>query len=141
MRTLHVGLRVADVGRSLAWYQAVGYEVVGRAAGTAHGGLTMLKLPDDEFVTVELVHDPTRPVSGSGGLNHVVIQVEDMAATVAELPAKGVEPEEPASPDGSADFWTAWLTTPDGHRIELVQWHDGHPAGMTGADFMGPADG
>ncbi|SEP44108.1 lactoylglutathione lyase [Amycolatopsis saalfeldensis] len=30
MRTLHVGLRVTDPRRSLAFYEAVGYEVVGR---------------------------------------------------------------------------------------------------------------
>ena len=29
MRTLHIGLRVADLDRSLAFYRAVGYEVVG----------------------------------------------------------------------------------------------------------------
>ena len=29
MRTLHFGLRVADLERSLAFYNAVGYEVVG----------------------------------------------------------------------------------------------------------------
>jgi lactoylglutathione lyase len=29
MRTLHVGLRVTDLERSLAFYSAVGYEVVG----------------------------------------------------------------------------------------------------------------
>jgi lactoylglutathione lyase len=27
------------------------------------------------------------------------------------------------------------LTDPDGHRIELVQWPAGHPAGMTAADW------
>ncbi|WP_281365082.1 VOC family protein [Phytohabitans houttuyneae] len=30
---------------------------------------------------------------------------------------------------------SSWLTDPDGHRIELVQWPAGHPAGMTAADF------
>ena len=29
MRTLHFGLRVADLERSLAFYRAIGYEVVG----------------------------------------------------------------------------------------------------------------
>jgi catechol 2,3-dioxygenase-like lactoylglutathione lyase family enzyme len=57
MRTLHVGLRVTDLGRSLAFYTAIGYEVVGSVPETSIGQLTMLKLPDDEFVTVELVHD------------------------------------------------------------------------------------
>ena len=58
MRTLHFGLRVADLDRSLAFYTAVGYEVVGTVPGTAFGDLTMLKLPDDDFVTIELVLGP-----------------------------------------------------------------------------------
>ena len=58
MRTLHIGLRVADLDRSLAFYTAVGYEVVGSVPETPIGALTMLKLPDDEFVTIELVDDP-----------------------------------------------------------------------------------
>jgi lactoylglutathione lyase len=33
MRTLHLAPRVADQERSLAFYAALGYEVVGRAPG------------------------------------------------------------------------------------------------------------
>ena len=51
MRTLHLGLRVSDLDRSLAFYTTVGYEVVGRVPGTGLGDLTMLGLPEDEFVT------------------------------------------------------------------------------------------
>lgn len=29
MRTLHLGLRVADLERSIAFYTAIGYEVLG----------------------------------------------------------------------------------------------------------------
>jgi len=29
----------------------------------------------------------------------------------------------------------AWLTDPDGYRIELVQWPPGHADGITAADF------
>src|SRR4051794_18294506 len=138
MRTLHVGLRTADLGRSIAFYAAIGYEVLGEVPGTELGTLTMLKLPDDEFVTLELVHDPSHGRIQPGGLSHLVIHVEDMHATVADLAARGVRTEEPASPDGSADFWTTWVTDPDGYRIELVQWPDGHPAGMTSSDLQDP---
>jgi lactoylglutathione lyase len=34
MRTLHFGLRVADLDRSLAFYTTVGYEVVGSVPET-----------------------------------------------------------------------------------------------------------
>jgi lactoylglutathione lyase len=135
MRTLHVGLRVADLQRSLAFYTGLGYEVLGQVPETEFGSLTMLKLPGDEFVALELVHDAGRGVVDPGGLNHVVIQVESMRATVADLGARGIQVEIPASPDGSEDFWTAWITDPDGYRIEFVQWPAGHPEGMTQADF------
>jgi len=55
---------------------------------------------------------------------------------VAELAAASLHLDEPpASPDGSDEFRTAWITDPDGNRIELVQWPSGHPDGMTTADF------
>ncbi len=138
MRTLHVGLRVADLERSLTFYTAIGYEVIGEVPATELGSLTMLKLPDDEFVTLELVHDPDLGTVQPGGFSHLVIRVEDMHRTVSQLAARGVPVEEPGSPDGSADFWTAWVTDPDGYRIELVQWPEGHPDGMTRSDFAEP---
>jgi lactoylglutathione lyase len=141
MRTLHVGLRVSDLDRSLAFYTALGYEVLGAVPETAFGRLTMLKLPGDEFVSLELVHDPDGGRVEPGGLNHLVVKVESMQSTIAELAGHGIEAEAPASPDGSDDFWTSWLTDPDGYRIELVQWPAGHPDGMTAADLPGDAAG
>jgi len=135
MRTLHVGLRVENLELSLAFYTSVGYEVLGTVPETELGSLTMLALPGDEFVALELVHDPTHGRVEPGGLSHFVIQVEDVHATVAHLAARGVKTEEPGSPDGSADFWTAWVTDPDGYRIEFVQWPAGHPDGMTRSDL------
>jgi lactoylglutathione lyase len=137
MRTLHVGLRVGDLERSLAFYTGLGYEVVGNVPETEFGSLTMLKLPGDEFVTIELVHDPDGGAIEPGGLNHLVVQIESMQETVAALTARGLQVEAPASPDGSEDLWTAWITDPDGYRIELVQWPAGHPDGMTVEDFGG----
>ena len=102
---------------------------------TAFGSLTMLKLPGDEFVSLELVHEPTGGKVDPGGLNHFVIQVEALHDTIARLTAQGIDAEPPKSPDGSDDFWTSWLTDPDGYRIELVQWPPGHADGITAADF------
>ncbi|MQA95956.1 MAG: VOC family protein [Streptosporangiales bacterium] len=137
MRTLHFGLRVADLERSLAFYEAVGYEVLGTVAETPYGSLTMIKLPGDPFVTIELVHDPAKNAADFGiRLNHFVIQVESMESAIAELGARGVTVEELGSPNGSDDFLTAWITDPDGNRIELVQWPAGHADGITEADMV-----
>ncbi|MGK5110735.1 MULTISPECIES: VOC family protein [unclassified Geodermatophilus] len=136
MRTSHLGLRVADLERSLAFYTAVGYEVVGTVPETEIGHLTMLKLPGDDVVTIELVHDPARGEIGPGTrLSHLVISVESLDTTIADLAARGVDAEPPGSPDGSGELRTTWITDPDGNRIELVQWPPGHPQGLTAADW------
>lgn len=136
MRTLHVGLQVSDLQRSLAFYSTVGYTVVGTVDGTALGSLSMLQLPGDPFVTVELVHDPARGEAGPGlGISHLVIQVESLDATLADLAIKGIAAEPPGLPGGAGGPQTSWITDPDGYRIELVQWPAGHADGMTKADF------
>ncbi len=130
---LHLGLRVSDLEQSLAFYTALGYAELGRVPETEFGSLTMLQLPDDPFASLELVHDPERPVEDVGAVNHLVVQVDDLDATIADLAARGVAAEQPAEP--GPRLRTSWLTDPDGYRIELVQWPPGHPAGMTAADF------
>jgi lactoylglutathione lyase len=136
MRTLHFGMRVADLDRSLAFYTAVGYEVVGSVPETPIGHLTMLKLPGDEFITIELVHDSTRGETDvATGPSHFVIKVDAMDAIIRELAARGINADVPVSPDGSDDFRTTWVIDPDGNRIELVQWPAEHADGMTAADL------
>lgn len=76
MRTLHLGLRVADRDRSFAFYAALGYEVVGSVDATSLGDLTMIKLRDDPFVAIELVSGSAAGASGAGDrLSHLVESV------------------------------------------------------------------
>jgi lactoylglutathione lyase len=98
MRTLHVGLRVSDPELSLAFYRAVGYTVIGTVEGTPFGSLT-----GDPFVTIELVHDPAIGTVDLGtGINHLVIQVESLDATLADLAVRGIA-ADPAADPGHAD--------------------------------------
>ena len=136
MRTLHVVLRVSDPELSLAFYTAVGYTVVGTVEGTPFGSLTMLRLPGDGLVTIELVYDPARGAVDPGtGISHLVVQVESLDTTLADLAAQGIVAEPAEVPAGTKGPWTSWITDPDGYRIELVQWSAGHADGITEADF------
>ena len=60
MRMLHLGLRVTDLDRTLAFYMALGYAEVGRVPSTPFGSLTLLQLPDDPFVRAARAKPGTR---------------------------------------------------------------------------------
>ena len=136
VNTLHTAYRVSVLGVSLDFYAALGYRQI-EHVGTGEGeSLTMLKLPGDEVVTLELVHRPSDgPVVVGTGFSHLVVQVSDLAATIATLAQQGLRPEAEQHPAGTLGPRTSWLTDPDGYRIELVQWPPGHPDGITAADF------
>ena len=133
-RTIHFGLRVSDRDRSLDFYRSLGYEVIGTVPGTEIGFLTMLKLPGDEFVTIELVSDP--PDASPPGLSHVVVKVDSLDDAVAALRAREVtDAARPAPSDDPETPRTVVITDPDGNQIELVEWPPGHADGMSAADW------
>jgi lactoylglutathione lyase len=138
VKTLMVGLRVTDLDRSLDFYTALGYTELGRVAGTGVGDLVMLAFPGEPWATLELVHRPADgPVQVGDGFDHLAIQVDALAPTLARPATAGPVAgpvEHPGGPDGPA---VSLLTDPDGYRIELVEWPPGHPAGITAADFQG----
>jgi catechol 2,3-dioxygenase-like lactoylglutathione lyase family enzyme len=54
------------------------------------------------------------------------VQVRDLAGTMADLKAKGLEPVR----DAQREPWgldEAWIADPDGTRIVLVEVPEGHP--------------
>ncbi len=136
MRTLHTSYRVSNLAASLGFYTALGYEQVGRVDLGAGASLTMLKFPDEEVVTLELVHRPDDgPVYLGTGFSHVPVQVEDLSTTLRQLSEAGLSPGPIERPGGADGPQISWLVDPDGYRIELVEWPAGHAYGMTAADF------
>lgn len=136
MKTLFVSYRVTDLDRSLGFYTALGYAELGRVEVADGARLVILKFPDEPAASLELVHRPgDGPVDVGNGVDHLAIQVEQLATTLETLTKAGLEPgpvQYPGGPDGPK---TSWLTDPDGYRIELVEWPPGHPDGITAADF------
>jgi len=136
MKTLHTSYRVSDLATSLDFYTTLGYSEVGRVDVGGGTSLTMLKFPNEEFVSLELVYRPADGAVDIGtGFSHVPIQVDDLAATIDKLTQAGVAPGPVERPGGEDGPQILWLTDPDGYRIELVQWPAGHADGLTAADF------
>ena len=70
------------------------------------------------FIEVFLHYEA--PIDRSGQVNHLCLEVEDLAACVAELRAKGIEVTKPKY--GCDDTWQAWLKDPSGSLVELFQY-------------------
>jgi lactoylglutathione lyase len=137
MRTLHTAYRVTRLDVSLAFYTGLGYQVVGVVRFDHDGSLTMLKFPEEPVVTLELVYRPADgKVDIGSGFSHLVINVDDLSATLNSLRAAGLAPERAERPGGRNGPRTSWLTDPDGYRIELVEWPPGHPPGLCATDFL-----
>ena len=137
IKTLHTAYRVGHLERSLDFYRTIGFSELGRVPVPDAVTLVCLKLPDDTATTLELVDEPAaRPIEIGNGLSHIVVQVEELTSTVDRLSAAGIECGPIAHPGPS----TSWLRDPDGYRIELVEWPQGHADGITAADFESPSE-
>ncbi len=61
------------------------------------------------------------PAQGQS-FRHICLEVDDIQTTVKDLRDRGIEVSEPKL--GKDHSWQAWITDPDGNRIEL---HDYNP--------------
>jgi catechol 2,3-dioxygenase-like lactoylglutathione lyase family enzyme len=132
-RFSHVGICVADLDRSLAFYRdALGFAEVGRLDASGEATETLLGVQDVDLrvvflardgVRIELLHYASPGHRGAGeprpmnalGLTHLSLRVDDLDATVAALEQLGARVLR-ATRTPNAVF----VSDPDGTRIELV---------------------
>lgn len=66
---------------------------------------------------VELFEGEVAPPSPKQSYRHLCLEVDDIDKTAADLRASGLEVSDPKL--GGDQSWQAWLSDPDGNRIEL----------------------
>ena len=126
----HVAFRVTDLERALEFYCGkLGFREAFRLDrdGEPSPWIVYLQLAENQFVELFPRGEGTvAPRSGAAGYNHHCLVVDDLAATLRELRARGVELSgEPRQ--GMDTNWQFWLTDPDGNAIELMQIMPGSP--------------
>ncbi len=116
----HVCFTVRDLDASIDFYQnklglqpAFDYR---NEQGERYG--IYLHLGQRSFV--ELFQGEDGPSEPHTSYRHFCLEVDDMEATVAQLRANGVEVG--GTTRGKDRSWQAWLSDPDGNRIELQQY-------------------
>lgn len=132
LRLAHLCLHTTNLDRLIAFYRdALGLPVKFRFAAAdgsifgayiALGDTTFVEFFDQRGANVQW-GDPTAalaPLVSGNRYNHFAIEVADLATTRAILLTRGVQIGEIRG--GLDNSLQAWLSDPDGNRIELMQY-------------------
>jgi lactoylglutathione lyase len=118
---IHTCYRIGDIDRSVAFYQALGFEEVGRKPIRDEAINVFMGLPGDG-ARLELTYN--HGVDGyelGTGYNHIAITVDDLDGTLTQLAGKGIEPEKPPYRVSEGGSRICFVRDPDGYRIELIE--------------------
>lgn len=127
-RIHHIGIVVDNLGDAVSFLtDTVGLEVTQTLDVPERGGLKAAFLPwgNAEIELIELSERDarrTRLGEGAARIEHIAIEVDDLAATAAELAAKGVgfTTEQPLAAAGMTFLFTRPETT-DGVMYQFIQ--------------------
>jgi lactoylglutathione lyase len=117
---IHTCYRIGDIDRSVAFYEALGFEEIRRVPIRDEAINVFMGLPDDG-PRLELTYNFGVDSYELGtGYNHIAITAEDLDATLERLAAQGIEPERPPYTVRAGGSRLCFVRDPDGYRIELI---------------------
>ena len=123
MRLIHTCYRVHDLERSKAFYEALGFEEVGRIPIGVEATNLFMNLPGDgDEPRLELTynHHRAEPYELGDGYGHIALAVGDIDAALERLSALGIDPERPPYTISEGGTRLCFVRDPDGYRIELL---------------------
>jgi lactoylglutathione lyase len=121
MELLHTCYRIGDIDRSVAFYEALGFEEIGRMPIREEAINVFMGLPGDG-ARLELTYNFGVDSYELGtGYNHIAVTVDDMDGTLAGLAEKGIEPDKPPYTVRDGGSRLCFVRDPDGYRIELIE--------------------
>ena len=121
MELIHTCYRITDPERSVAFYEALGFEKRRELPIRDEAVNIFLGLPGDGD-RLELTYNFGVDSYELGtGYGHVAVAVGDIEATLARLAQQGIEPERPPYRVREGGSLLCFVRDPDGYRVELIE--------------------
>jgi lactoylglutathione lyase len=118
---IHTCYRIGDIDRSVAFYEALGFEEMGRFPIRDEAINVFMGLPGDG-ARLELTYNHGVDSYELGtGYNHIAITASDLDATLARLAEQGIEPEKPPYTVREGGSRICFVRDPDDYRIEIIE--------------------
>jgi lactoylglutathione lyase len=124
MSLIHTCYRITDIDRSVAFYEALGFEEKGRFPIRDEAINVFMGLPDDgPEARLELTYNVgrTEPYEIGTGYGHIAITTPQLDTTLGRLEGQGITPERPPYSVREGGSRLCFVRDPDGYRIELIE--------------------
>jgi len=120
---IHTCYRITDIDRSVSFYEALGFEEVGRFPIRDEAINVFMNLPGDgDSPRLELTYNHGVDSYDLGtAYGHIAISADDLDATLEQLAGQGIEPEKPPYSVREGGSRLCFVRDPDGYRIELIE--------------------
>ena len=125
MELIHTCYRITDPERSIAFYEALGFEKRRELPIREEAVNYFLGIPGKEQPELELTYNFGVDSYELGtAYGHIALTVDSMEATLAALAEKGIEPERPPYSVREGGSLLCFVRDPDDYRIELIERSD-----------------
>ena len=120
MELIHTCYRITDVDRSVAFYEALGFEERRRMPIREEAINVFMGLPGDGD-RLELTYNFGVDAYDIGtGYGHIAVSVDDLEQTLVRLQELGIGPEREPYRVREGGSLLCFVRDPDGYRVELI---------------------
>jgi len=124
VKLIHTCYRITDPERSVAFYEALGFEKRRELPIREEAVNYFLGIPGEDGPELELTYNFETPEGGyelGTAYGHIALTVDDLDATLAALAEKGIDPERPPYSVREGGSRICFVRDPDGYRVELIE--------------------
>ena len=121
MELVHTCYRITDPERSVAFYEALGFEKRRELPIRDEAINIFMGLPGDDD-RLELTYNfGVDSYELGSGYGHIALTVDDIGQTLERLAEQGIEPERPPYTVRAGGSRICFVRDPDGYRVELIE--------------------
>ena len=121
---LHTMVRITDPARSRSFYEALGFTFERDMDIVRNGEIEatnyFFSMGDHSSVLELTFNHDGRTYDLGTGYGHIAVGVDDLAATLEQLQAQGIEPEREPYRVREGGSLLCFVKDPDGYRIEII---------------------
>jgi lactoylglutathione lyase len=123
MPLIHTCYRITDIDRSIAFYNALGSEEIGRIPiGEEAVNVFMNQPGDGDMPRLELTYNfGVSSYEIGSGYGHIAITTPNLEDMLERLAEQGIQPEKPPYSVREGGSRLCFVRDPDGYRVEILE--------------------